>query len=52
MKTTRSNVPDIPATRHLSEDKKKALEIDARVEHETGPRREKLLREAKQKTER
>lgn len=49
MKTSRSTVPDNAATRHLSENKKKALELGAQAEHETGRKRERLLREAKQK---
>jgi len=48
-KTSHSMVPDNAATRHLSEDKRRALELDARAPHETGPKRERLLREAKHK---
>jgi hypothetical protein len=44
-------VPGSDAARQLSEDEKKALELAARAEHETGRKREILQAEARRKAE-
>jgi hypothetical protein len=44
-------VPNPEAARQLDEDQKKALELGGRAEHETGEKREDLLKEARRKTE-
>ena len=49
--TLNAAVPKSDAARHLSEDKKKALELGGRAEHETGRKREILQREARRKAE-
>lgn len=47
MKTIRSRAA--APSRHLPPNKKKALELSAHAEHETGRRKERLIREAARK---
>jgi hypothetical protein len=49
--TSKAAVPKSDAARQLSKDEKKALELAARAEHETGRKREILQAEARRKAE-
>ncbi len=49
--TVETAVPQAETVRQLDEDKKKALELADRAEHETGQKREKLQKEARRKAE-
>lgn len=48
--TADRGVPNREAMKHLSEDEKKALELQEHAEHQTGAPREHLQRQAAQKT--
>lgn len=47
MKSKKHELPSAP--RHVTPSKKKAMEMAAQAEHETGPRRENLIKQASRK---
>jgi hypothetical protein len=53
MKTNKPSKPNDPhiGTRHANPRKQRALQLGARSEHETGAKRERLIREAARRAE-